>query len=102
MPKYNVCFQRGAEEYIWRTYKTYGGARRYITSVWGTYGFTFGHNFDGWAIEREVNEHWSNTCVLAQSKSWRHKTRYRNRNFADRWPVNTVIPSKPSRAADKP
>lgn len=44
--RYNACFVKGEQDYNWKTYKTYGGARRFISN------FGWWHRFDGWYIER--------------------------------------------------
>lgn len=43
---YHACFVNGDRNYTWKTFKTYGGARRFISNS----GLL--RRFDGWFIER--------------------------------------------------
>lgn len=74
--EFKVLFAKDGSFYQYATYKTFRGARRYISnSMWGW-------RFDGWAIERYIYVDFDTTpkfhlmrlhamsCVLAQSKNF--------------------------------
>lgn len=74
--------------YGWATFKTFGGARRFINRRL-VYAFREAHKVDSWAIERRV--HVGNTyhlheasCVIAQSMNfpvWHNLKRDRLQRF---------------------
>jgi len=76
--RYNVCFTKDGKEYVWKShYKTYGGARRFISN------FGWWRRFDGWYIERVkswTDEHGLYNCsgvIIAQKKDTIAKNRFR-------------------------
>lgn len=45
--EFNACYVRGEDTYLWETYKTFGGARRFIRNHPDLLAW-----MDGWYIER--------------------------------------------------
>ena len=80
---FNVCFANDTKEFIVKRYKTYTWARKYIEENRWLYANY--RDCNQWAIERENQAEWGQTCVIAQSKNYSHKTRFRNRSEADKW-----------------
>jgi len=91
--KYCVYFGSDTTEYHWRSFKTYWGARRYMEREMSSWLFRQAFHIDQWAIARVMPQaEWSQTCVLAQSLNWSHKTSFRGRSEADRY-VKPVVQS---------
>lgn len=78
--EYQACFcKEDGSQYHWKSFKTYGGARRYIRRKWHTWLFREGHGYVGWYIVRStcVPTPWQ-LCgvILAQSKDARAENYY--------------------------
>lgn len=81
---YTACFANTEQDFVVKTYKSYGWARRFIDNNRWLYANY--RNCPEWCIERIMpRDEWGQTCVLAQSKGYSHKTRFRNRSEADKW-----------------
>lgn len=70
--EFNVLFAKADSIYVWKHFKTFGGARRYIKRKFRKW-FSEAYGMESWAIERYVHvgiRLTDRSCVLAQTKNF--------------------------------
>lgn len=79
---YRVCFTAAdGRRFHWRTYRTFGGAYRFVQRKWETFHFRQAHGIDHWWIERETGDtengiYRVSGVILAMSRGCQVQNRY--------------------------